>query len=489
VARQAQRLAGHPALVGWLYTSTRLMALRVIRTEQRRKAREQEAHTMNELLHDDVPAADWNELRPVIEEAMHDLNEKDRHAVLLRFFENKTLNQVGAVLNLTENAARMRVDRALEKLRGILARRGISTSAGALAIAVSANAVQAAPAGFAATLSGAALAASAAHASAVITVTQTIAMTTLQKTIMAAALAAAVGTGFYAMHRSSQLNARIQQLQQQQTPLLTQVQELQKESTRASNQVAALTEENARLKAKANPAEVLKLRGEVGVLRQRAVSNAAAAQPSGGLAKMLNDPAMKEYMRKAMMDKMKSLYADFISEQKLTPEQTEQFAELLSQSGTKALAQLSGTTPGGTPQPEVNMAQDVGSQMQAVLGDAGAARLKEFSEELPARTTLTLLNGQLSAPLSAEQSASLLQIIKAEPNDLTQGIIGGPDKAFLGSQTEIESFLQQVAQSNQRILQQAAGRLTPDQLATLEGVLAKGLESRKLQGAAFFQKR
>lgn len=489
VARQAPRLARHPALVGWLYTTTRLMSLRVTRTEQRRKAREQEAHTMNELLHDDVPATDWNELRPVIEEAMHELNEKDRHALLLRFFQNKTLNQVGAVLNLTENAARMRVDRALEKLRGTLARRGISTTAGALAIAVSANAVQAAPAGFAASLSGAALAASAAHASAVITATQTIAMTTIQKTMMAAALAAAVGTGFYAMHRGSQLNARIQALQKQQTPLLTQVQELQEESARASNQVVALTEENARLKAKANPTEVLKLRGEVGVLRQRAVSNAAAGQPSGGLAKMLSDPAMKEYMRKAMMDKMKSLYADFISEQKLTPEQTEQFVELLSQSGTKALAQLSGTTPAGTPQPEANIAQDLGSEIQAVLGDAGSARFKEFSEELPARTTLTLLNGQLSAPLSAEQSASLIQIIKAEPNDLTQGIIGGPDKAFLGSQADIESFLQQVAQSNQRILQQAANRLTPDQLATLEGVLAKGLESRKLQGAAFFQKR
>ncbi len=59
VARQAKRLARHPALVGWLYTTTRLMALRINRTEQRRQAREQEATTMNELLHDDTPPADW----------------------------------------------------------------------------------------------------------------------------------------------------------------------------------------------------------------------------------------------------------------------------------------------------------------------------------------------------------------------------------------------------------------------------------------------
>lgn len=188
VARQAKRLARHPALVGWLYTTTRLMALRVNRTEQRRKAREQEANTMNELLDDDASSSGWDQLRPVLEDAMHELNDKDRHAVLLRFFENKTLNQVGAAMNLTENAARMRVDRALDKLRRILARRGIATTGAALAAAVSAHAVQAAPAGFAASLSGAAIAASAAHALTVIAVTQTMAMTTLQKTIVAAAL-------------------------------------------------------------------------------------------------------------------------------------------------------------------------------------------------------------------------------------------------------------------------------------------------------------
>src|ERR1035437_6810952 len=70
VACQAKRLARHPALVGWLYTTTRLMALRMNRTEQRRAAREQEANTMNELLHEDTPPMDWNRFRPVIEDAM-----------------------------------------------------------------------------------------------------------------------------------------------------------------------------------------------------------------------------------------------------------------------------------------------------------------------------------------------------------------------------------------------------------------------------------
>ncbi len=89
LARHAKRLARHPALVGWLYTTTRRCALYTLRSERRRTAREQEATTMNELLRDPAAEPDWEQLRPVLEDAMHDLGEKIRHAVLLRFFENK----------------------------------------------------------------------------------------------------------------------------------------------------------------------------------------------------------------------------------------------------------------------------------------------------------------------------------------------------------------------------------------------------------------
>src|SRR5215470_5259362 len=75
LARQAQLLMGHPTLAGWLYTSTRRMARRATRTERRRKAREREAHTMNELLRESGPEADWDQLRSLLEEAMHKLGE------------------------------------------------------------------------------------------------------------------------------------------------------------------------------------------------------------------------------------------------------------------------------------------------------------------------------------------------------------------------------------------------------------------------------
>jgi RNA polymerase sigma factor (sigma-70 family) len=490
VARQAKRLARHPALVAWLYTTTRLMALRMNRTEQRRQAREQEAYTMNELLHDDAPASDWNQLRPVIEDAMYESDDKDRHAVLLRFFQNRTLNQVGMALNLSENAARMRVERALDKLRHKLARRGITANATALAALISANAVQAAPAGFATTLSSAAIAGSVLHASTIVTATKTLAMTTLQKTIVGAALADAVGTGIYAVHHSSQLRARIQTLQQEQAPLAAQIQQSEQERAQASARLAALSEENARLKSRRNESEVLKLRGQVGALRQQAASNETKTSGgSGGIAKLLDDPATKEYMRKAMADKMKSLYADFIKELKLTPEQTEQFVQLLCDAGSKSLTQLTAAPRGGSKQADADAAQETGRQLRSLLGDAGSARFKEFSDEMPARATLTLLNDQLGAtPLSDGESAGLIQIIKAEPADLTRGMLGGPDQAFSGSQAEIDDFLQQVAQSNQRILQQAGNLLNPIQLAALDNVLTKGIDARKLQGAAFFPK-
>ena len=127
--------------------------------------------------------------------------------------------------------------------------------------------------------------------------------------------------------------------------------------------------------------------------------------------------------------------------------------------------------------------------MQALLGDAGFARFKEYSDEIPARTTVSLLKSQLGDnQINDEQSARLLQVVKAEPPDLTSGITGAPDKAFLGSQADIDTFLGQVAESNQRILQQAASFLTPDQLAALNTELSNAINTRKLQAAALIQK-
>ncbi len=143
LARKAGSLSHRETLTGWLYTSAHFAAAKIIRGENRRRDREEKF--MRESISETAPEADWEKLRPTLDDAMHELKESDRDAILLRYFENRQFAEVGAKLGLNENAARMRVERALEKLRAVFAKRGITTTT-ALASVISANAVQMAPA-------------------------------------------------------------------------------------------------------------------------------------------------------------------------------------------------------------------------------------------------------------------------------------------------------------------------------------------------------
>ncbi|MGA2281739.1 MAG: sigma-70 family RNA polymerase sigma factor [Verrucomicrobiota bacterium] len=150
LARKATRLIRHTSLTGWLYTSTRFVAANIRRMEQRRSLREREAHAMNAIISSTEPEPDWALIRPLLDEAMHSLDEQDREAVLLRHFENRSYAEIGTRFDLTENAARMRVERALEKLHGTLTKHGVTSTALAIAGLLTANAVGAAPAHLAA---------------------------------------------------------------------------------------------------------------------------------------------------------------------------------------------------------------------------------------------------------------------------------------------------------------------------------------------------
>jgi len=148
LARMAGALGGYPTPIGWLHTTTRHTAINAVRAETRRRAREHEAFTMQSI--SSMPDANWEQLRPILDEAVGQLRERDRQAVLLRFFNGLSYHEVGAVIGLTEDSAQKCVDRALEKLRARFARQGVMVSSALLATAMSANSVQAAPAGLAA---------------------------------------------------------------------------------------------------------------------------------------------------------------------------------------------------------------------------------------------------------------------------------------------------------------------------------------------------
>jgi len=158
LARKGASLRADTILEGWLHATTRLTALRFLRGERRRQFREQEAYYMQSTLEESADVSTWNQLAPLLDEALSRLGQKDRDAVMLRFFKEKSLGEVSAALNITEAAAQSRVHRAVEKLRRFFTKRGVVIPAAVLTAVISANSVQAAPVALAKSVTAVALA-------------------------------------------------------------------------------------------------------------------------------------------------------------------------------------------------------------------------------------------------------------------------------------------------------------------------------------------
>jgi uncharacterized protein (TIGR03435 family) len=155
LAKKSGRLGAKVILSGWLYETARLTALTFIRSEIRRARREQEAHMTTALNENESEA--WSHIAPLLDDALAKLSAADRHAVVLRYFDGKSLGEVGAAMGASEDAAKKRVNRAVDKLRGWFTKRGVTLTATVLTTAISANSVQAAPLGLAATVTAAAV--------------------------------------------------------------------------------------------------------------------------------------------------------------------------------------------------------------------------------------------------------------------------------------------------------------------------------------------
>ena len=198
LAVKAKSLCRHEALVGWLYTSTRYAIAKMARAEGRRRKREQEAFSMQQDLAPDDSEIPAERLRPLLDEALHELPETDRQALLLRFFAGRSLAELGQSLGLSETAAQKRVERALLKLKEILAKRGLSSTAVAIGVALGQEAFAVTvPAGLAAMVSGGAFAAASAAASGVGIVSFLTAPMTVAAGLSGAVLAVAVGLVAY----------------------------------------------------------------------------------------------------------------------------------------------------------------------------------------------------------------------------------------------------------------------------------------------------
>jgi RNA polymerase sigma factor (sigma-70 family) len=193
LARDARRLSRHPVLPAWLHTATRNASLNLMISEQRRIARETEAAGL-----DAGPAAapDWERIKPVLDGAIDELPGPDREAVVLRFLDRREFSEIGLELKMSADAARMRTARALEKLRVVLARRGITSTAAALGAAVTSQSLLSAPAGLASTVAAASVAGAASGIGLTTTILSIMTTKTAATAIVSALLAFGVGAYF-----------------------------------------------------------------------------------------------------------------------------------------------------------------------------------------------------------------------------------------------------------------------------------------------------
>ena len=373
LSKNAGKLAADTILTAWLYQVTRNAAIDTIRREAARQAREQIAIQMSALDHS---TSAWTDIEPQLDEAMETLESADRTALLLRYFENKSLREVGEALGASEDAAQKRVSRAVDRLRDHFAASKISVGASALTALLSANAVQAAPAAFVAAITGAGALATAALSTSI-----ALTMTATQKAIVATIIALGAITVGVKSYQTSNLRAELQRRDERAAALSNLVQQLQTERDQARTQVAALIKEAS---AKTSPpTDSLKLRGEVSQLRQEKRQLGATS----GLSKITANPETKRLMREQQKAGMNMIYKTFAKDARLTTEQTQKLNDVLAdhimdnvENVTIALREK--MSPDQADQVFAAKDADLATKLQELLGEDGFNKYQQYTKDI-----------------------------------------------------------------------------------------------------------
>jgi RNA polymerase sigma factor (sigma-70 family) len=442
LARKAGTLPTQVMLGGWLHQHTCFVAANTLRAERRRQERERQAVEMDAL--EEGSKRDFSRLAPLLDEAISELSEPDREAILLRFFEQFDFRKVGEATGSSEDAARMRVNRALEKLELLLKRRGITSTAAALSVALTANAVHAAPAGLAATISFAALSATVTSAAAGAAAAKTMLMTTLQKAVIAASLVVAATVATYQARQAAAARTESRALEQQQAPLRDQIEQLQSEKAQAAARLAALANEMESIKTgslelprlraavtqlanqlRAERAQSSEMRDQLGTLSNTAP--VMALDPNGNLNVLFaatNPIARNMYAQTVQVEKAREIEKLQVLKSKLilSPEQEDQIRALLLQSVEDkwktrtigSLADLAACTK-ATTQLEEGIRSALSSEQQTAYealqqGNASAAaRLSACQELMRIQSALGLSEDQQTLVFEALHHGQALE--------------------------------------------------------------------------------
>jgi RNA polymerase sigma factor (sigma-70 family) len=299
LARRAKTLSPEVMLGGWLHRRTCHVAATLMRSERRRHNRERQAAEMHAL--QEQQTLEYERIAPILDQVVNQLSAPDRQAILLRFFEGRDLRAVGQALSTTEDAARKRVARALDKLRRLLRRQGVVVPGASLATLLAAQAVTAAPAGLAASVTGPALAGAVAGSGGLtLTLLKLMAITKTQIAV-GAVVVAGIGTTFVLQHQA------LTRLKEQNRALQARLDGagvIAQDNQRLSNQLFLASRKSSLPKDQF--AQLLRLRGQVGLARRLAAENPRLRNENAQLRsawKVLNPPKEPEDPAEAAFQK------------------------------------------------------------------------------------------------------------------------------------------------------------------------------------------
>jgi len=232
LARKAGAVARGPSVIGWLHRSACYETKNIMRAQANRLARETEAQRLGTT----TPATrqDLQAIEAVLDDALSELPSGDRETILARYFSGFSYAEIGTTLRLSENAARMRVERALAKLRNQLARRGVTSMAVALSEALPAYASASVPSGFVVCVTKASVLGMAGGTGAA----AISGFMSTAKVVIGVALAAAIGGSLYEFHHISDLDASLAVARAQSAASSKQLQAIQREISALKQQAA-----------------------------------------------------------------------------------------------------------------------------------------------------------------------------------------------------------------------------------------------------------